>query len=383
MSLEGRESGLDLLILNWRDLRHQRAGGAEVLTHGHARRLVERGHRVTMFVGAAEGAGDEEDVDGVRVIRRGGPLTTRLHALRWYRRHVRAHGPFDLIIEEVNTLPYFLGRLVGARSMLWIHQLAREVWWHEAPRLVAPLGYALERSYLRLYRSVPAIVLSESTRSDLLELGFRNEAVTVIPASIELPPPNTEAQKEPGLLVYVGRLTPSKRVIDLIEALAQVRAAGNDARLEIVGKGEESVRAELEQAARRLNVAPFLRFTGYLTEDAKRGLLARASLIVMASVREGWGLVVTEANALGTPAVVYDRPGLRDSTIHERTGLVTASDPASLAQAIGRALTEPVLYERLRAGAIEWARAFTWERASIAFERAVIDAAGGRPLKPR
>ena len=62
-------SGLDVLILNWRDLRHPRAGGAEVLTQGHASRLVERGHRVTMFVGAAEGAAREEVTDGVRVVR--------------------------------------------------------------------------------------------------------------------------------------------------------------------------------------------------------------------------------------------------------------------------------------------------------------------------
>jgi glycosyltransferase involved in cell wall biosynthesis len=175
--------------------------------------------------------------------------------------------------------------------------------------------------------------------------------------------------------VYVGRITPSKRVAHLVEALAHVRAAGIDARLEIVGKGKESLCAGLARRAHRLDVAEHVRFTGYLAEEAKHELLARASLIVMTSVREGWGLVVTEANALGTPAVVYNRPGLRDSTVHERTGLVTSSDPASLARGIVRALSEPGLYERLRGGALEWAGAFTWERASGAFEQALIAAA--------
>jgi glycosyltransferase involved in cell wall biosynthesis len=95
----------------------------------------------------------------------------------------------------------------------------------------------------------------------------------------------------------------------------------------------------------------------------------------MASVREGWALVVTEANALGTPAVVYDRPGLRDSTIHERTGLVTDPTATALGNAIARALREPDLYDRLRCGAIEWASTFTWDRASRAFENALSDAA--------
>jgi glycosyltransferase involved in cell wall biosynthesis len=379
MTQARRESGLDVLMLNWRDLRHPRAGGAEVLTHGHARRLVARGHRVTLFVGAAKGAPPEEVVDGVRVVRRGGPVTTRAQALRWYRRQGRAHRGFDVVVEEVNTLPYLLGRLTGARSLLWIHQLAREVWWHEAPRPLAPLGYVLERGYLRLYRGAPAVVLSESTKADLLGMGFREDDVVVVPPAIDPPLSRTEVRKEQGLLVCVGRITPSKRIDHLIEALAHVRAAGVDVRLEIVGKGEESLLSELVRLAGRLNVAQHIRFTGYLEADAKRDLFSRASLIVMASVREGWGLVVTEANILGTPAVVYDRPGLRDSTIHERTGLVTAPDPASLARGIIRALSAPGLYERLRAGAIEWADGFTWERASLAFEQALIAAASAQP----
>jgi glycosyltransferase involved in cell wall biosynthesis len=376
MAGERRGSGLDVLILNWRDLRHPRSGGAEVLTHGHARRLVERGHRVTMFVGRVDGAPHEELVDGVRVIRRGGPVTTRAHALRWHRREARRHAAFDVVVEEVNTLPYLLGRLARRPSLLWIHQLAREVWWHEAPRALAPLGYALERSYLRLYRSAPAVVLSESTRSDLLDLGFRKEAVSVVPPAIELPTSQPDVEKDRGLLVYVGRVAPSKRVGHLVRALAAVRAAGVDARLEVVGRGPQREVDSLTALTRELGIEAFVRFRGYVDSAEKQVLLARASLVLMASVREGWGLAVTEANALGTPAVVYDRPGLRDSTVHEETGLVTHPDPASLAAGILRALNEPRLYERLCAGAIEWSRQFTWERTSADFERALVDAAG-------
>ena len=49
--------------------------------------------------------------------------------------------------------------------------------------------------------------------------------------------------------------------------------------------------------------------------------MAEAHVLLMTSVREGWGLVVTEANACGTPAVVYNVPGLRDSVRNEETGL--------------------------------------------------------------
>jgi glycosyltransferase involved in cell wall biosynthesis len=58
---------------------------------------------------------------------------------------------------------------------------------------------------------------------------------------------------------------------------------------------------------------------------------------------------------------------------------VTAPDPASLAAGIFRALTEPGLYDRLSEGARQWSASFTWERASGAFERALIAAARAHP----
>jgi glycosyltransferase involved in cell wall biosynthesis len=347
-----------------------------VLTHEHARRLVERGHRVTLFVGAVKGQPGKDTIDGVEVIRSGGPVTTRLQALRWYRAQ-RETATFDVVVEEINTLPYLAPRFADAPVVLWMHQLAREVWWYEAPRPLAAVGFVLERSYLRLYRKTPALVLSPSTRQDLLELGFGADQVQIVPPAIEPgDSPTTLSEKEDGLLVYVGRITPSKRVDHLVEALARVRHAGIDARLEIVGGGEPSAQAAVERVARGRGIEDYVRLAGYLDEQAKRALLARAALIVMASAREGWGLAITEANAVGTPAVVYDRPGLRDSTIHERTGLLTSPNPEALARGITRALTEPELYGRLQAGALEWSREFTWERASSAFERALLQVVG-------
>jgi glycosyltransferase involved in cell wall biosynthesis len=346
-----------------------------VLTHEHARRLVKRGHRVTLFVGAVRGQPGKDTIDGVEVVRSGGPVTTRLHALQWYRaQRERAH--FDVVVEEINTLPYFAPWFAAAPVVLWMHQLAREVWWYEAPRPLAAVGFLLERSYLRLYRNKPALVLSASTRQDLLELGFGADHVEIIPPAIEPSDlATTLSEKENGLLVYVGRITPSKRVDHLVEALARVRDGGIDARLEIVGGGEPSAQEAVERVARGQGIEDYVRFAGYLDEQAKRALLARAALIVMASAREGWGLAITEANSVGTPAVVYDRPGLRDSTIHERTGLLTAPNPHALAAGITRALTEPDLYARLQAGGLEWSREFTWDRASSAFELALLHVA--------
>jgi glycosyltransferase involved in cell wall biosynthesis len=349
------------------------------MTHGYARNLVRRGHAVTLFTGGITGAPVEETIDGVTVVRRGGPVTTRIHAPRWYREQRRKGRDFDVVVEEINTLPYFARTFASVPTVLWVHQIAQDVWWYEAPKPLAALGYGLEQAYLRSLRRSPAVVPSNSTRDDLLRFGFRDDRVLVVPNAIEhidAPP----VDKEPGLLAYLGRITPSKRIDHLIRALALVREQGLDARLVAAGPAVEDERRRLLALARDLGIADCFVLRGHLDEDAKRRLLASASLFLMASVREGWGLVVTEANALGVPAVVYDRPGLRDSTIHERTGLVTDPSPEALAAAIKRALTNSRLYERLSIGATAWAAEFTWRRSNDLFERALQAVAERGPL---
>src|SRR4051794_696940 len=93
---------MNILLLNWRDASNPRAGGAEHVTHEIARRLVQRGHSVTWLTSRFPGAPDEERVDGIAILRRGTEATTRFAAPSIARR-----GRFDIVVEQVNTLPYF------------------------------------------------------------------------------------------------------------------------------------------------------------------------------------------------------------------------------------------------------------------------------------
>ena len=97
----------------------------------------------------------------------------------------------------------------------------------------------------------------------------------------------------------------------------------------------------------------------------------RDSAIVMCSVREGWGLVVTEANSQGTVGVVYDAPGLRDSTRHEETGIVCERRPEALAAGLASVWRNEDKHERLRGAALEWSRQFNWEHSVDSFLQAV------------
>jgi glycosyltransferase involved in cell wall biosynthesis len=364
-----------ILILNWRDIRSPGAGGAEVLTHEIATRLVGRGDEVTWFTSRPLGAPTVELIDGVRIVRRGSELTTRLHAPAFASR-----SQWDVVVEEINTLPYLTPLWARGRSLLFIPQLAREVWWYEAPLPLALLGYASESLYLKPFRRTECVTISDSTVADLRAVGVRAR-IHVIPMASSAPPLAALPPKTPvGRLAIVGRLVRSKRVDHAIRALAMLRAALPEPSLTVVGLGPEL--GGLQELARQLGVEDAVHFVGRISEEAKQELLAEADVLVACAVREGWGLTVTEAARVGTPSVCYRISGLRDAVVEGRTGLLTEQSPAALAGSIRGLLGRPDAYEAMRVAAWRHNAELSWERTASAFQH-VLDATVGRAQSSR
>jgi len=295
------------------------------------------------------------------VVRAGHQWSVHWEAYRRYHGHLR--GRFDIVIDEVNTMPFFTPIWAGIPVFMLIFQLAREVWWYESRFPINAVGYALEPLYLRLYRRTRVFTISNSTQADLRRLGFRNR-ITVVPIGIE-PISVDEVHRGPSeTLLYVGRLAPSKRVDDILKATAMVRREFPNTRLSLVGDGPLSYLGRLRRLAERLGIAPAVEFCGRVAAAEKHRRMAAAEALLMASAREGWGLVVTEANACGTPAIVYDVPGLRDAVLNEQTGLVVPPTPDHLAAAICRLLRDSELRDRLGAQARRWSATFSFDRAA-------------------
>ena len=146
--------------------------------------------------------------------------------------------------------------------------------------------------------------------------------------------------------------------IQTLECLDRLKV---DAELAIVGTGEEEAR--LRQQAVQSSVPGRVRFTGALSEPDKDAWLRRSHFLLHNSQREGWGLNVIEANAMGTPALVYPVAGLVDSTIAGVTGLIAnAETPGALAGALTGLKESPERYTELRLAAWRRAFAFQWER---------------------
>jgi glycosyltransferase involved in cell wall biosynthesis len=162
-------------------------------------------------------------------------------------------------------------------------------------------------------------------------------------------------------LIAVSRLAPNKRVDHALQATRILLQKGIDTHLTIVGTGE--VEAQLRQMANQPELAKCVTFTGQVSEEEKARALRRAHLLVHTSIREGWGLNVIEANAMGTPAIAYPVGGLVDSTVHGQTGIVTRTEtPESVVEGVLPLLNNPGEYDRLRLNAWERAKTFVWQR---------------------
>jgi glycosyltransferase involved in cell wall biosynthesis len=348
-----------ILILNWKDLDHPNAGGAEVFTHEVAKRLARRGHGVTQFASLFDGAKPEAVRDNVRIVRRGGRLGVYRAAAEYWR--IEADGAFDVVIDEINTRPFSAPRFVTTVPVVGlIYQLAREAWMGETSFPINFVGrYLLEPVWLRQYRSVPTITISESTADDLHGIGF--EDVTIVPVGLSEAcslGPGSRSKEPCASFIFVGRLARTKRPNDALTAFGIIRRQLPQSRMWIVGDGY--LRAALERSA-----PEGVEVLGRVEEAAKLDLMARAHVLLIPSLREGWGLVVLEANAMGTPAVGYDVHGVRDAIRNETTGLLVQPNPGAMAEGALRILRER--YDDMRGACLRWARTFDWEDTTETF----------------
>lgn len=353
---------MKILIFNWRDIKNPLAGGAEILTHEHTKRWAEKGHKVVLFSSAFLGCKKEETIDGVRIIRSGNRLTVYYQAFCYYKKYFQ--GQYDVVVDEINTIPFFTPFYVKEPLLVHINQLAREVWFHEIPFPFSLLGFLVEPWYLKIYRSIPVITISQSSKEDLLNLGFSKTNIQTIPMGMNLQIRRRKNKEKEPTLIWVNRVIKSKRLEHALKAFKYVKRKIPNAKLWIVGPLSPSYRDRLQRLVQKLGLKDII-FYNYVEERRKQELIQKAHLIISTSVREGWGLTITEANALGTPAVVYNVAGLRDSTKNNETGLICEENtPQFLAENIVRLLENNSLYQRLQEGAYRWGKEFSWDKSA-------------------
>lgn len=340
--------------------------GAERVTLGLIARLDRHHFEPSIWILRSEDALKGELPPGVPVTVALGPGQRIRHALtRVPATLLGAARGADVIVGAVELMPtYFAGLaslLTRTPALAWVrndlsHTFAEQPAWH---RLLSRLIYA------RLPRLV---FVSRGTRETLQRLQpLRSERLSVVYNPIDLeriradkerPLPDWAAfmQTRPTVL-GLGRLTPQKGFDTLIRAHARLLQQGVMHDLVIAGEGEEG-RLALERLIKALGVQGSVHLPGYLPNPYP--LLKHASVFALSSRWEGFGGVIVEAMACGTPVVATDCPsGPAEILEGGWSGLLVPVDDApALADALGRVLTQPAVHQHFAALGLRRAEAF-------------------------
>ncbi len=346
------------LMLNWRDPHNPLGGGAERVTHAYLKALVERGHEAYWFANDFPGAAREDVIEGVKIVRGGGKGTSVLKAIQWYRTQPR----FDLVIDQHHGIPWYAPWWCKTHCVAFIHEVLGPIWSSFYPWPLSTVGRSQERWTHWLYRRVPFWTACKATYDCLTEHGV--QSIQMIPYGVDttaIPELDEKPLNLPLRLVAVSRLAPNKRIDHAVRTMRCLKDRNIPAQLTIVGTGETE--GLLRGLVKTLQLEECVTFAGTLSEIAKDETLRQAHFLLHTSVREGWGLNVIEANAMGTSAVVYPVAGLVESTLHDQTGIVAANEtPEAIAEALAGILKQPEKYQLYRRQAWERAKTFHWSQ---------------------
>jgi glycosyltransferase involved in cell wall biosynthesis len=207
------------------------------------------------------------------------------------------------------------------------------------------------------------VTLSESSKQEMVDdLGFSPDRVTVVnPGTDPYWTPGGAKSSTPTVL-GVGRLVPVKDFVRLVRVASAAREEVPDLRVVIVGEGYE--RSRIVEAIHEHHAEDWVTLHGRLTDSELRNLYRSSWLVASTSVREGWGMTITEAAACGTPCLATDIAGHRDAAVAGSSGLLASTD-ADLTDAMVRILRERDLRSRLERGALARAAELTWDATAL------------------
>ncbi|MEH0985993.1 glycosyltransferase family 4 protein [Micromonospora sp. CPCC 205556] len=368
-----------VLFLNWRDTANPEGGGSEVYIERIAAELVAAGHRVTLLCAAhADGAPEETNSDGVRVLRRGSRHTVYARAALTYLAGRLGLGPLgrrrlglpDLVVDVCNGVPFFSPLYAGRPVLALVHHVHREQWPVVFGAVMCRLGWWIE-SWLavRLYRRCRYVTVSEASRAELAQLGVDATRIEVVPNGT--PPvtgPALPRTDHPSLLV-LGRLVPHKRVEIALRTVAELSAELPD--LELVVAGQGWWEAPLRELSDALGISDRVRFTGFISEQKKHEVLSSSWLALTPSLKEGWGLTIVEAAARSTPTIAFRYAGgVAEAMVDTETGLLV-DDEAEFTARVRELLADDVRRKAMGEAALAHAARFTWTATGARFAELV------------
>lgn len=368
-------SARTVVFLSWRDITNPEAGGAERYLHAVAGGLRDRGYRVVIFAAHYGGARSREVLDGIEIVRSGGKFSVYLQGA--FRLLLRRFGKVDAVVDVQNGLPFFSRAVTRKPVVVLVHHVHREQWPVVYPGLIGRVGWWIERYVApRLYRASQYVAVSQATRHELERLGVDGSRIAVVHNGTDPAPPLPRAKAPRPTLCIVGRLVPHKQVEHAIEVAVSLRAEFPSLQLRVVGDGWWS--EHLHRFATEREAGSTVVFEGHVSEEHKHTVYAESWLMLLPSLKEGWGLVVGEAGAYRTPTLAYRAAGgTQDSIVHGESGVLVDSLD-DLRSATAELLRSDQQRRALGEGAWLRSQEYTWSASQASFATVIEGAISGR-----
>lgn len=327
---------MNILILNWRDTKNPRSGGAEIITQKYADYWAHQGHKVYWISNYFSGSSSQEESHKVKYLRVKPILGFSVLALIvtypvfLISSIVKAVAlsktiKFDLVIDEIHGLPFFSPIFFTCRKILLVCEVAGPIWDKMFPFPINIIGKIIEHLIYKFYKNVETWTISKNTKSDVFKIN-QNPNITILPLGIDLPMASTSSKFLFPSAVFLGRLVKMKGVESAINSVPEICKALPKFKLYIIGNADATYLSWLKSHVDKLRMSSHIEFLGFLPQTKRNFYLHKCNFLIHPSYKEGFGLTVIEAGVLGTPTIARKGSSLDELIHHNLTGLLFTKD---------------------------------------------------------
>lgn len=359
-----------ILIINWQDWNNPMSGGAEVHLHEIFRRLIND-FNISLLCTHFKNAPETEILDGIKIYRVGSRNTFNFHVPKAYRK-IRESEKFDLVIEDLNKIPFFGGNFIREKRIALIHHLFGKTIFIETNLLSASYVYYSEKLIPKHYKNIPIVAVSKSSKNEIVKMGIPEENVKIVynGADLKFYKSKKSKRKEPTI-ICLARMKKYKRIDILLESASDIIKKVNGLKVILVGDGDDLPR--LKEFSRKNKIDDSIFFTSFVSAEKKIDLLSSSWVSVNTSPKEGWGLTSIEAQACGTPSIVPDSPGLRETVKHGVSGYIYPfGDTKKLSEILINMLIDKEKTFKMGKKAKKWAAIFSWDESAKKMKEIIL-----------
>ena len=340
-----------------------KSGGDVRYFYEMAKRLQQDNYDVTWVASKPRNLPRSEELDGFRIIRRGSLFTVFIFGFIY---SIVTAREYDILIESVSAIPFFAPKL-GRKKMAMIHHIVDKSTLRERVGILSSMAYIIQNFLSPLvYSGVNILTNSNGTAEELRALGYRH--ISIVKLGVEIPSAEVKFESKLDFIVSPGPLRPWKRIDHVIRAFS---CSNENWKLKIFGDFlDENYKKYIVHCIENSGVGERIDILGHITDEEKVKLYVSSKICLIASRKEGWGLSAFEPQAYSCITVAYDVPGISESVIDGKTGvLVNYGDLNSLCEIVKQLTNDQSVIEKLSRNCYSRMASYSWNECYLDFKK--------------